>query len=293
MLFLLLVYFDPKTVIFEIKKLSPFCTTVICILIVSFTILGAYNSYLIINLEKRLKFSDYIPIYWASWAFALILPGQVGDITTLSIIMKKHGLDISKTLGRSLIDKLISFIITGVFAIIGITSLPNLNIVSYWQFFILITLFLFIYSQRKSILFHLPQVQPKLIKFLNQVKNEARKVVQKHPLKLGGNIILTLCKTILTGIIYWYVFQSLGYKETTILQITPLVAACSLIAYLPISINGIGTTEIAGIFFFSTVGISETSVLSTFIVLRFLIFIIGWTPVILYFLFRKTLKGPI
>lgn len=291
LLFILVLYFDFKAVVFEIFNLNFYYIFLATIFIFLSTILGAYNTYLLINLEKKLTFFNFIPIYWISWAVALIFPGQVGDIATLSVIMKKRGLDISRTLGRSLIDKLISFIFMLGFAACGILTLPNLKTTDHWYFVILIMpIFVLIYWQRIHIIQSLNQLQPKLMGFMIRTVKEIQQVTWHYPKLVMANIILTFVKIGLAGTSYWYAFQALGYADVTLWRVIPLVAASSLVAYLPISFNGIGTVEIAGVALFSTIGIAETSVLSAYLTLRCLVISVAWGPLGIWLITGQNLR---
>lgn len=218
-------------------------------------------------------------------------PGQVGDVATLSVIMKKRGLDISRTLGRSLIDKLISFIIMLGFAAWGILTLPNLKITGYWYFVILIVpIFLLIYWQRVYIIQAFSQLQPKLMDFMIRIVKEIQQVTWHYPRLVMANIVLTCVKISLAGTSYWYAFQALGYADVALWRVIPLVAASSLVAYLPISFNGIGTVEIAGVALFSTIDITESSVLSAYLTLRFLVIFVAWGPLGIWLITGQKLR---
>ncbi|MDG4595734.1 MAG: lysylphosphatidylglycerol synthase transmembrane domain-containing protein [Candidatus Contendobacter sp.] len=292
LLFILVWYFDFKTIIFEIANMDFYYIFLAAIFITLFTILGAYNTYLLINLEKKLTFFNFIPIYWISWAVALVFPGQVGDIATLSVIMKKRGLDISKTVGRSLIDKLISFILMLGFAVWGILTLPNLKITGHLYFLVLVvTIFLLIYWQRIYIAQLLRQIQPKLMDFMIRTAQEVQQVTWGYPRLVMTNIVLTCVKIGLAGTSYWYAFQAIGYTDVVLWRVIPLVAISSLVAYLPISFNGIGTAEISGVVLFSTMGIAEASVLSAYLSLRCLGMIIAWGPLAIGLLIGHNLRS--
>ncbi|MCP5159887.1 MAG: flippase-like domain-containing protein [Gammaproteobacteria bacterium] len=283
LLAILVWHFDFRKVVSEISHLDSFYFLSAAILILFFTILGAYNTYLLVNIEKKLSFLDFIPIYWMSWAAALVFPGQIGDMVTLSAIMKKHGLKISQTLGRSLADKLISFMLMLVFACWGIFSLPGVHFTSYWLLAMLpFAIFSLSYWWRVSLLRVFNGWQPRCADFLSRTFNEITTLTRRHPIRVTVNISLTVVKIILAGAAYWCIFQALGYAEGNFWRVVPLVAASSLVAYLPISFNGIGTVEVAGIALFSTIGLSEATVLSAYLTLRLLVVIVAWGPLFVW-----------
>jgi uncharacterized membrane protein YbhN (UPF0104 family) len=97
--------------------------------------------------------------------------------------------------------------------------------------------------------------------------------------------VLTSVKIGAIGVAYWALFLALGFSED-LFVIIPLVAASSIVAYAPVSVNGIGTVEAVGILLFSSVGIPETAVLSAYVTLRFLVLILAWGPAGLWLLIK-------
>ena len=94
------------------------------------TLLGAFNAYILLDRQNSIRWTIFLPIYWLAWAASLITPGQIGDIATISTLLKKQKIDWHLSLGRSLLDKLISFIVMAALASIGLylTSKNYLNI---------------------------------------------------------------------------------------------------------------------------------------------------------------------
>ena len=60
-----------------------------------------------------------------------------------------------------------------------------------------------------------------------------------------------------------------------------LVTVSLLVAYIPVSFNGLGTVEITGILLFSLLGLGEELVLSSYLVLRATVMLIAWMPSLL------------
>jgi hypothetical protein len=57
-----------------------------------------------------------------------------------------------------------------------------------------------------------------------------------------------------------------------------------LVAYLPVSFNGIGTVELAGVALFGTVGVPAAAVFSGYMALRAMVLVIAWVPAGLFLL---------
>ncbi|MCB1919469.1 MAG: flippase-like domain-containing protein [Candidatus Competibacteraceae bacterium] len=276
----LIGYLDISSILKQLANLNPVFVAAAVLLILMTTCLGASNTFLLVNLEGQLSLTAFLPAYWASWAVGLIFPGQVGDIATLSAILKRRGLMLSQTLGRSLADKLISFALMLSFAFFGIFALPGVSLTGYWP---LITLtpvaFSLIYWRRTPLLYTLNRWQPRLMDFLSQTFREILHLARHHSVRIVINISLTVLKISLAGAAYWCIFRALGYIDVALWRVIPLVAASSLVAYLPISFNGLGTVEIAGVALFSAIGINESSVLSAYLTLRIIVLTLAWLPV--------------
>ncbi len=114
--------------------------------------------------------------------------------------------------------------------------------------------------------------------FIGAALAEAARFAFAHPVLLSLNFLLTVLKICLTGAAYWCMFNALGFPQASVLEIAPLVAITSLVAYLPISFNGIGTAEAAGIAVFGSVGMPPAAVLGTYLILRVLGLASAWIP---------------
>lgn len=280
LLVVLIVYFDPSTIAIKLTDLNPIFVAATASLILIATFIGAYNNYLFVNLENGLVFSIFLPLYWLAWAVGLVFPGQVGDIATLSAVMKRRGLNVTQTLGRSLADKLISFTLMLGFGCWGIVALPGVSLASYWPMAVLpLVIALMLYWQRHPIERALKRQHHRILEFLQLTLRETMQVARCHPGRAITNMVMTSIKIGLIGGAYWCVFQALGHIDVALWRVIPLVAASSLVAYLPISFNGIGTVEITGVMLFSTLGIAEPTVLSAYLILRILVLALAWLPV--------------
>lgn len=277
-------YVEPKVLLGTLAKLAPVYLFLSSSMILGSTFLGACNSYLLVDPKRQIGFATYLPLYWLSWAVGLVFPGQVGDVVTLSAIMKRRNLDVARTLGRSLVDKLISFAVMVVFATCGLLSLTKETMFSgNWIVVILIvTVLLLSYWKRTKLFFLLSRYQPRFIEFSHRLVDEMKDLVRGHPLRTGVNILLTVVKVIFVGTSYWCVFRSLGYAEINLPAVIVLAAASSLVAYLPISFNGIGTVEATGVMLFASVGIAKADILAAYIVLRVIVLVLAWMPASLW-----------
>ena len=241
-------------------------------------------------------FSRFLPIYWTSWSFGLVIPGQVGDVASISLLLKRLGFEWSVILARSLVDKVITLLIMFAFAIYGLVNVAHMDIfhseMIKWLA-VAVLFFVVIFLLKRKLFEQLVKNKALgVFKFIRKTLDEIIYTISSYPVRVIANFLLTIIKVTFIGSAYWFMFRALGYKDLNLWIVIPLVAASSLVAYLPISLNGIGTVELAGILLFSSVGISEPSVLSAFLLLRIIVLMLAWLPTsfILFFSGQATSK---
>lgn len=250
------------------------------------TLLGAIAVHLLLNIEKRLPFRQFLPVYWTAWAVGLVFPGQVGDMATMSSMLRRHQLPASITLGRTLADKLVSLTLMMAFALWAVRAYPFFPLVLAAAVAGLLGLALLVLGRR-----HLPGQayleRSKPVAFLRAALSEAARFARAHPGLIMINTLLTALKIYLTGSAYWCMFGAFGFHGASPLDITFLVAITSLVAYIPISFNGIGTAEAAGIAVFGSVGMTPAAVLGSYLLFRTLGLALAWIPAGLWLLLAR------
>ncbi len=281
-LFLLIYLLDFRKVANEFRdvNINLVCLVVLTILVA--TMLGSIAMFLIVSRESEILFSRFLPIYWMSWSVSLVVPGQIGDIASISILLKRLGFEWSVILARSLVDKVISLLVMLALAIYALTIIVKINQFNSNTLFsfvaVLVVISLLLIAKRNIIYVFFKNKKHKVINFVRRVIAETRSTIIFYPKRVIANIILTTVKISLIGLAYWFMFNALGENDISVWSVIPLVAASSLVAYVPISLNGIGTVELTGIFLFSSIGLSEPTVLTAFLLLRGLVFAMAWLP---------------
>lgn len=288
----LLWHIDTKQMLSLLMGIEPWTAVASAVLLMATTLIGSFNLYLFIGRDKRLSFSQFLPVYWFSWAFGLLVPGQVGDIASLSWLLRRYSLPASVSLGRAGLDKLISAIIMLTVAGVGlmllfagqvfrIQLLPLVFVLG----IIVLILIVVAYIRRQQIagLVGRPGYMGVLVRILREIV----RTVRFSPRSMVLNVMLTLIKVFLTGFAYWLVLHGLGAPDLAVMEVAIIATAAGLIAYLPISVNGLGTVEVTGLFLFGQVGVPAETVLAAYILLRGLILLLAWAPLPVWMLFRK------
>lgn len=286
LLTVLLLFVDAKTVWDQISKLNVSWMAVSAFSLIIVGLIGATNLYLFINREGKIKFSEFLPIYWVSWAFSLVVPGQLGDLFSLSALMRRYGLCWKITLGRVLVDKLISLTVLAVLGVTALVQLLDSWFLSPWMLPLLIGVVFGIFAIRRLADYGAGRLG-RIAKMIEEVICELLTTLRHAPSQVAFNIVLTWMKIGLTGFAYLAMFNAVGENSVTLLQVLPLMAASALVAYIPISFNGLGTVELTGIILFSLIGVTEAVVLATYLSLRLLLLALAWLPSSLWIVSRR------
>jgi uncharacterized membrane protein YbhN (UPF0104 family) len=277
----LVYYFDLTEVVKKFALFDQRWVLLAAVLVVASTLISAVNLHLFMNQEGKLPFANFLPLYWISWAIGIVLPGQGGDIASIAAMLRRRGMAWQVSFARSLLDKLISLALMLAFAMAGMFTLVRVEWNSgrigtaiavgaalmaggYWGRNLIVKYFNPTYHGWRG--------------FVARTSTELVATIKGNPEKVLLNFFLTTVRIIITGLCYWSMFAALQYSDLDILKVIPMVAITSVVAYLPISFNGIGTVEITGVTVFSTLGMEPASILSAYLALRLLVICLAWLP---------------
>jgi uncharacterized membrane protein YbhN (UPF0104 family) len=285
----LFYYVNPVSVLPFLKQIQPVWILATSGVIVLATLIGATNLYLLFGDNRNLKFGEFLPLYWTSWAVGLVVPGQVGDLASITTLLHRRGHVWQVVLSRSLLDKLISSVVLLTIALIGIARWVAVDILVWFVLALLASGIAGIYLAIRLRKYAKRSVGlvARALRFLDSLRQQVWECCSQLPQRVALNFFLTVVKTGLIGASYWSVFRALGYADIPLLQVIPLVAASSLVAYLPVSFNGIGTVEAAGLILFSSLKIADPAVLTAYLLLRANVMILAWLPAAVWFLRPK------
>ncbi len=279
---ILIWYFGLKNIYAQLAALEMrWVLTSLACLILS-TCIGAINAYILLPQGIEITFPKFLILYWTAWAIGLVIPGQVGDVATIGVLLRKRVINIAQIMGRVVLDKAISLVLMVVFAIFGVMSLPGLVVwdlrALLWIVVVMVVGAVAIHTQRPRLSQIFDAGRPGLAGGIRRGADEFFRALRQHRFLVAININLTALKIGLTGLAYWAAFAALGHLELPWLQVAMLAVAAGLVAYLPLSINGFGTVEIAGIALFTQVGLSAVTVLSAYLLLRAIVYTLAWVP---------------
>jgi uncharacterized membrane protein YbhN (UPF0104 family) len=271
-----LLYVNPAQLAQVIVEASPEWLILAGAIVCSTTLIGALNLYLLVAHERDLTFSQFLPLYWIAWAVGLVIPGQVGDVASITALMHRQGHVWKTVLGRSLLDKAVSFAILIGLALYGIERYTELSVPWLPLGFAMAIVALILWALTRG--GASTRRAGKALSLVRELSHEITTCWTTMPSRVLLNVGLTIVKVVLTAVAYWSAFCAVGEVDLPIPPFVPLVAVSSVIAYVPVSFNGLGTTEAAGIALFGTLGVGSAVVLGAYLLLRVTVMAIGWIP---------------
>jgi uncharacterized membrane protein YbhN (UPF0104 family) len=291
----LIVYLTPRALLAQLNGIEPGWLAAAALAVVISTLVGSYALYLLISRDYALPYRRFLGAYWMSWGVGLVVPGQIGDVAMLTMLMQRRGLHWPISLGRSLLDKLISLTVLCAFAAWGLlTLLPEVRVTTAQiavgaagLCLIGAALWLAWRNASSGVL--------NRNRLLEAIRTTTREIVNsalQNPGRMAANFALTILKFGLSALVYWCVFRSLGQGQLAYLHTLPLVAISALVAYIPVSFNGLGTVEFAAIWLFGGAGLAKTTVLSAYLLVRVMVLAIAWLPVSLALLVSRQNSAP-
>ena len=245
------------------------------------TCIGAFSVHLLINRDGQMPLRTFLAVYWIGWAVNLTVPGQIGDMAAISSLLRRHGIPWHTSLGRALVDKSTSVAVMLAMGLAGLVMIVRPYYATVlridWRLFVSIVI---IAAVLVTVLLRALRTSRRgrhLYQFATRIFAEIKATCSAVPERVGANLLLTVAKVALTGLSYWCAFRAYGQSPHP-LAVVLLAATSSLVAYLPISLNGLGTVEIAGVALFGTLGLPPGVVLSAYLSLRMLVLAIAWLP---------------
>jgi uncharacterized membrane protein YbhN (UPF0104 family) len=272
----LVSFANPSRVLIALRNAQPAWIVLALAGILVSTVLGAINSYLIAEPGPALGFLGFLRAYWVAWAFAQVVPGQIGDLLGMSLFLRKRGLSLPVAVGRLGVDKLISltctFLLSASLMFLFVAPPARLaGLLGATAGVCLIVAYLTSRGWSK----HFSANTGLRVHFVNSLV-EAHRVVASRPRAIMANALLTILKLFAIGICYWAVLKALHAVPGDLFGVTVTANSAGLIAYVPISANGVGTVEAGGVYLFGLRGVAAPVVIASYLVLRFANLALAW-----------------
>jgi uncharacterized membrane protein YbhN (UPF0104 family) len=268
LLALLVWWVDPSRVGSVLSNADTKWIGLMLMALVAATLLGAINSYLIAIRDSELNFMSFLGAYWCAWAFGQVVPGQVGDLIGISLFLRRRGIALPTAVGRLGVDKLISLFCLlalsgGLMAIYNMPAPRLAGLLGVCAACALLGAYLL------SLRWTVVSISGDGLrgKFM-RVLREAHVVIKTRPLVIAVNLALTLFKLFLIGFCYWATFRAFHVAATSLIDVTVTANSAGLVAYVPISANGVGTVEVSAVYLFGLLGVAPPVVIAAYLTLR-------------------------
>jgi uncharacterized protein (TIRG00374 family) len=221
----------------------------------------------------KVSLPAFLNIYSHSWAVSLITPGQAGDASMI-IFSKRYGIPLSQIGIAYFFDKVITI---SVFVCIA-----------WFGSYVFVDAFRGLWPPIMVIILVLIVGGALIIRFVPAYRNSGKKI-QNWLVQIRGemgifkkkwyilllNTMITILKWLLVSLAYFLAFLSLDvHVPWPEIALIPILS--SLVGYIPISIAGIGTVEVTAAFLFSKVGVEQSVVVSAYIFLRIVQFLLAF-----------------
>lgn len=241
--------------------------------------------YLLKNQGINLPFWYLFKVYWIGLFYGAITPGKLGSLIRISYIQEKTGKNFGESSQSVILDRLMDFFPLLFLAVIGTILLANyfvdLFLISFLAVVILVFVFWYFLNKKRSKLvlgFLYRNVIPENLK--EKSRQSFHSFYKNLPSK--GKLLVSFVLSFLAWLFLiaqsWLISQAYGFNVDFFPFIFVLPIA-TVVAMIPITVNGLGTREATLIFLFSVFGISAETVIA-FSILNFLytegIGLFGW-----------------
>lgn len=286
-----LLYFAGGTdVLAAMRRCTPAALVGAAGAIVVGTVLGAWNVYRIAGLQAAMPFARFLPVYWRSWAVGITVPGQIGDmLTTLWQLRGRTG-SLAFIAGRLVADKAVTLGAMLVLAamlpmVMDRASMPlSLVLVGALALAAMGGYALLRRCARDATL--LPRWRWGM-----RLKPVLTAAVELPFGTVALNAAVTVAKVLLSGLAYWLLLRAVVMNAPEFFATMVISQSAGLVAYLPVSFNGIGIVELSAITLFQAIDLNSAAVLSGYLTLRAITLVSAWVPAAWWTLRKPALAG--
>lgn len=266
-----------RNILSSLSEIQPVFLVMAAITVAMWVLLGAMNMAVMLRPLVHIPFVQTLGLYCKANMIALVVPGQVGDAVIIRFF-RRFSVPISQGTTIFGIDKLITVFWYGIMTIIGLYLLKNeISVealtpktgrfgikIAVGSLLVIICLALYMILRQSRI--------------GGRIRNWIS--LSFDYICMGKKMILVDCcitffRTLVLGCAYWFAIRAYG-PPSFFLHTLCLPIMAGLVAYIPISFNGLGTVELSLAFLFNKIGVEAAQVISAALTLRVLtVFLIG------------------
>ncbi len=260
-----------RNILASLSEMQPMFLAMAAVTLVVWILLGVMNMVVMLRPLVHAPFVQTLGFYAKANMIALVVPGQVGDAVLINFF-RRFSVPISQGATIFGIDKLITVLWYGIMSMVGIYLLGNeisMGVltpeIDRFGVRIAVGAFVVIICAALYIILRQSRTGERIRNWFS---------LSFTYVNVGKKMILVDCcitffRTLVLGCAYWFAIRAYG-PPSSFLPTLCLPIMAGLVAYLPISFNGLGTVEVSLAFLFSKIGIEASQVVSAALTLRIL-----------------------
>ena len=125
LILVLIILANPIEIIQHLKNIQFSYLLPVALLLSLSSLIGAFNIFLLTKTLANIAFKKLLSIYWLGWAISLVFPGQVGDVITIPVLLKKHINNTRHIFIIVILDKLISLFLLLIICLLYTSPSPR------------------------------------------------------------------------------------------------------------------------------------------------------------------------
>jgi uncharacterized membrane protein YbhN (UPF0104 family) len=213
------------------------------------------------SISRNLEWWKGIEGFLATVSLSIFLPGRLGDLS-LPFFWKRY-LKYGESLSILLIDKIITIIWVlglGSCAIYAILH-KSMSIIIGTGILSVFAIFVLVFSNKRVRVFCYKFLPRRFYEYYQGFISAIATISQKGKISVLATFVMTGLRMSLYGIIFWILLSGLNIACPLYYPIF-ILAIAQLVSILPISIMGMGTSELVLVFAFGKINIDASSVIT-------------------------------
>jgi uncharacterized membrane protein YbhN (UPF0104 family) len=263
---LLLWIVDPKELLATLLRADALLVAALFGLALVWLFLGALNVWILLRRRNAIPLVSFTEVYVTSWSMGLLIPGQLGDATQI-LLLRRHGVAVASSAAAYTIDKIISLCMFGLIGAYGVARF-SVAVSPGTAFAVACVAAILAACVIVSAVRLMPgsRLPRRVGEFLKSISTEIASFAVQPGL-VGLNALISIVKWLVMASMYSMVFAALSVAISFESAATiPVVS--SLVAYIPITVAGLGTMEWTAVGLFRGIGIAPVDVVGAYLVMR-------------------------
>lgn len=202
-------------------------------------------------LGRKLPFRETTVDYFVAWAFGLFLPGKIGELAIIPVLKKKYGVPYKFAVIATVSSKAATFL---VFCAVALLFYFNPILLSSLILVLLgVSFGLFLFRKRSLLFLKKLSKTNHIVRDFYENKTGLKKLFS--PQNIFVLFFLAFLRFLTFAGISYFGFLAFNF-EINLVSLSIAVALSQVVAFIPISLNGIGVRETTFAAFLATQGVA-------------------------------------